>query len=181
MNFNIAFLNPRNRENIASMIRTGQNFGLNTMFVIDGVIKDKYKGNIHKFGHQMDTQDGANNITLLYFETLTDFLKHLPAKTTLIIVETLKEAKNLVEYNHPDNATYLFGTEISGISPEDIKLIRDYFIDLNKHIPSEYLNNHKKTAHLDFISLDTPKSLNVAVCSAIIMYDRYCKSTYQLK
>ena len=67
MTFNIALLNPKNRDNLATIIRSGQNFGANTIFVIGGFIKEKYKGNIHKFSHQMNTQDGLSKVTLLYF------------------------------------------------------------------------------------------------------------------
>jgi tRNA(Leu) C34 or U34 (ribose-2'-O)-methylase TrmL len=176
MGFNIVLLHPNSRENVASVIRTGQNFNLNTLFIIGGVIKDTYKGNIHKFSHQMDTQDGVNNITLMYFETLTKFLEHLPSQTTLVIVEILDNAKNLPNFIHPLNATYMFGREKSGIQKHEIEQIKDFFINLNKDIPKEYLNNHKKTAHLDFIKLDTPKSLNLGICNAIIMYDRYYKN-----
>lgn len=176
MGFNIVLLHPNRKENIASVIRTGQNFKLNTLFIIGGVIKDSYKGNIHKFSHQMDTQDGINNITLIYFETLTEFLKHLPAQTTLVVVEILDESKNLPDYQHPLNATYMFGREKSGIQKHEIEEIQKYFFDLNINIPEEFVSTHKKTAHLNFIGLDTPKSLNLAVCGAIVMYDRYYKS-----
>lgn len=176
MGFNIVLLHPRNRENIASIIRTGQNFNLNTLFIIGGVIKDTYKGNIHKFSHQMDTQDGISHITLLYFDSLTDFLKHLPAQTTLVIVETLDTAKNLPEYSHPLNVTYMFGREKSGIQDNEIKQIKEYFFEMQKDIPEQYLTSHKKTPHLDFIKLETPKSLNLAVCGALVMYDRYYKN-----
>ncbi|MFN4151185.1 MAG: TrmH family RNA methyltransferase, partial [Candidatus Sericytochromatia bacterium] len=131
MGFNIVLLHPNSRGNIASVIRTGQNFKLNTLFIIGGVIKDSYKGNIHKFSHQMDTQDGISNITLIYFETLAEFLEHLPSQTTLVIVETLDEAKNLPEYEHPLNVTYMFGREKSGIQLHEIEQIKNYFFDLN--------------------------------------------------
>ena len=63
-------------------------------------IEDKYKGNIHKFSHQMNTQEGLSNITLLYFKQLSDFLKHLPAQTTLVLVETFEGAEDLKNYQH---------------------------------------------------------------------------------
>ena len=44
---NIVLLEPKNRENLATTIRSGQNFAVNTVFVIGGFVKDQYKGNIH--------------------------------------------------------------------------------------------------------------------------------------
>jgi tRNA(Leu) C34 or U34 (ribose-2'-O)-methylase TrmL len=67
---NIVLLEPKNRENLATIIRSGQNFSVNTIFVIGGFIQDQYKGNIHKFSQQMNTQDGVSAVTLIYFEHL---------------------------------------------------------------------------------------------------------------
>jgi len=117
---NIVLLEPKNRDNLATTIRSGQNFGVNTVFVIGGFVKNQYKGNIHKFSHQMNTQDGLTAVTLLYFEKLADFLQHLPAQTTLVIVEEIDEASDLRTFKHPKNATYLFGREAKGITKADI-------------------------------------------------------------
>lgn len=113
---NFVLLEPKNRDNLATIIRSGQNFGVKTVFVIGGFVKEKYKGNIHKYSHQMNTQNGVADITLMYFENLSTFLKHLPAQTTLVIVETLKEAIDLRHFEHPQNATYMLGRENKGIT-----------------------------------------------------------------
>lgn len=173
---NLALLNPRNRENIASVLRSGQNLGLSTLMIIGGVIRDKYKGNIHKFSHQMDTQDGMSQVTVMYFESLSDFLKHLPGRTTLTIVETVAEAESLPGFCHPENATYLFGPEIAGISPAELRQIRQHFLDLNQAIPTAYQAHNDKTAHLKYIQIQTPASLNLGVCAAIVLYDRFAKA-----
>jgi len=105
---NFVLLEPKNRENLATVIRSGQNFGVNTVFVIGGFVRDKYKGNIHKFSHQMNTQDGIARVTLIYFDSLACFLKHLPAQTTLVVIESVDEAVDLSEFEHPNNATYRY-------------------------------------------------------------------------
>jgi len=139
--------------------------------VIGGFIEEKYKGNIHKFSHQMNTQDGVSNITLLYFSELSDFLNHLPAQTTLVLIELFDGATELKNYKHPSNATYLFGRETTGIEADQLTEIKSYFEKLNESVPPEYLEGHKKTAHLHKIKIDTPQSLNVGVCASIVMYD----------
>ena len=73
---NFALPKPKNRENLATILRSGQNFGVNTGFVIGGFIRDKYKGNVHKFSHQMDTQNSNATLTLIYFENLSSFLNY---------------------------------------------------------------------------------------------------------
>lgn len=119
----------------------------------------------------MNTQDGVSNVTLLYFPELSDFLNHLPAQTTLVLIEQLDGAKTLKNYNHPNNATYLFGRETTGIEKHQLTTIEHYFEQLNASVPPEYLEGHKKTAHLHKIKIDTPQSLNVGVCASILMYD----------
>ena len=43
---NYVLLEPKNRDNLATIIRSGQNFGVKTVFVIGGFVREKYKGNI---------------------------------------------------------------------------------------------------------------------------------------
>ncbi len=130
-----------------------------------------YKGNIHKFSHQMNTQDGLSAITLLYFERLADFLKHLPAQTTLVIVECIDDSSDLRRFKHPENATYMFGREAKGITKEDIQHIKQYFTALHKDMPAEFIGRQHKTAHLEFVKIETPQSLNLGVCASVVMYE----------
>ena len=172
---NIVLLEPKNRENLATILRSGQNFGVNTVFVIGGFVKDQYKGNIHKFSHQMNTQNGVANVTLIYFDCLAEFLAHLPAQTTLVVVELIEESIDLRDFVHPDNATYMLGREAKGISKSDLEEIQQYFKRLNKDIPEEYIGKHAKTANLMFVKIATQQSLNLGVCASVVMYDRHSK------
>lgn len=160
---------------MATIIRSGQNFEVKTIFVIGGFIEDKYKGSIHKFSHQMNTQDGVSSVTLLYFSELAGFLKHLPSQTTLVLVETFEGAEELRTYVHPSNATYMFGRETTGIGQTDLEEIEGFFDKLNADIPAQYVDKHEKTAHLNKIKIATPQSLNLGVCASIVMYDRHSK------
>jgi tRNA(Leu) C34 or U34 (ribose-2'-O)-methylase TrmL len=172
---NIVLLEPKNRDNLATIIRSGQNFGVNTIFVIGGFVKQQYKGNIHKFSHQMNTQEGISSVTLLYFSTLADFLQHFPAQTTLVIVESIAESTDLRVFEHPDNATYIFGREAKGVIKSDIQLIKQSIESLQKGIPTEFLGDSGKTAYLQFVKIKTPQSLNLGVCASVVMYDRHSK------
>ncbi len=176
MGYNFALLNPKSRENIASLLRSGQNFGLNTLFIIGGYVSEKHHGNVHKFSHQMNTQNGIHRINLQYFDTLSDFLRHLPAQTTLVVVEMKDTATELARFAHPLNATYLLGRETVGITDSHMCEIRQFFDTLNTGIPDQFLATHPKMARLDFVKISTPESLNTAVCGALVMYDRFAKS-----
>jgi len=172
---NFVLLEPKNRDNLATLLRSGQNFGAKTVFVIGGFVRDSYKGNVHKFSHQMNTQDGISNTTLMYFEDLDSFLGHLPAQTTLVVVETLDEASDLTDFAHPANATYMLGRETTGFLKSEIEALEVHFKKLNECIPEEFLGKYTKTAFLKYVKIDTPQSLNLGVCGSIIMYDRQCK------
>ncbi len=172
---NVAVLEPKNRDNLATILRSGQNFGVKTVFVIGGFIREQYRGNVHKFSHQMNTQSALCEVALLYFESLSEFLRHLPAQTTLVLVEMVQGAHPLERFEHPSNATYLFGRETKGITNADLELIRSYFVALQSEIPEPYRQGFRKTAHLVEVCIDVPNSLNLGVCASIVMYDRHAK------
>lgn len=172
---NIALLEPKSRENLATVLRSGQNFGVQAVFVIGGFVRERYKGNIHKFDHQMNTQDGIAQVALLYFATLQTFLQHLPARTTLVVVETYDGARDLTTFAHPPNATYLFGRETRGIQAGERAQLEAYFAALSADVPVAHRATHKPIAHLQFVKIDTPRSLNLGVCASIVMYDRQAK------
>ena len=175
---NVAVLEPKNRDNLATILRSGQNFGVRAVFVIGGFVREQYNGNVHKFSHQMNTQGALCEVALLYFESLSEFLNHLPAQTTLVVVETIQGAYRLAQFEHPPNATYLFGRETKGVTDADLKLIRAHFVTLQAEIPEPYRQGFQKTAHLAEVYIDVPNSLNLGVCASIVMYDRHAKRRF---
>jgi len=98
------------------------------------------------------------------------------AQTTLVIVESIDQSSDLRDFVHPNNATYMLGTEAKGISKSDVDEIQQYFKRLNQDIPEQYIGKHDKTAHLAFVKIATPQSLNLGVCASIVMYDRHSKT-----
>ncbi len=175
MPVNIALLNPQSSDNLATALRSGQNLGAHSIMVIGGFIEKKYQGSIHKFTHQMDTQNGADHLNLIYFKTLHDFLQALPARNTLVVVEMLKEAVSLETYTHPKNATYLFGTEKTGVSKKELQAIEEFMEALNCPVPGVRVENGKPMPGAEYVAFDTPKSLNLGVSVSIVLYDRHQK------
>jgi tRNA(Leu) C34 or U34 (ribose-2'-O)-methylase TrmL len=175
MPVNIALLNPQSSENLATALRSGQNLGAHTIMVVGGFIEKKYQGSIHKFTHQMDTQNGVDNLNLVYFKTIEEFLQALPARTTLVVVEMLKQAESLETYKHPQNGTYIFGTEKTGISRKELQAIESYVDSLYCPVPGVRLETSKHIPQLEYIAFDTPQSLNLGVSISIVLYDRHQK------
>ncbi len=83
-------------------------------------------------------------------------MDHAPAKTTFVVVEDVEQGDSLEEFEHPKNATYIFGREAQGIS-------------------SEHLGGNPHTVHCRLVKINTKKSLNLGVCASIVMYDRHTK------
>jgi tRNA(Leu) C34 or U34 (ribose-2'-O)-methylase TrmL len=172
---NIVLIEPKNRDNIATVLRSGKNFGVKTVFIIGGAIRDKYGGNIHKFEHQMDTQDGTSSLALIYFESLSEFLNHLPAKTHIVAIEQGIDSTSLENFEHPKNATYIFGREAKGILKDEIDSIKNCIHTLQEDIPIEHLSHSTKTVHFSMVEIKIKESLNLGVCASIVMYDRHSK------
>ncbi len=172
---NIVLLNPQSSDNLATVIRSGQNLGVYSVMVVGGFIEKKYQGNIHKFTHQMDTQDGVSHVNLMYFDTLESCLKALPARTTLVIVEMLDCAVPMETFTHPENATYILGTEKTGISKKQLAEIDLFLESLKSPVSGVVLDEVKHMPRIEYIAFDTPKSLNLGVSASIVLYDRHQK------
>jgi hypothetical protein len=61
----------------------------------------------------------------------------------------------------------MLGREAKGITKSDIDEIKQYFDQLHQDIPAKFIDQHDKTAHLKFVKIDTPQSLNLGVCASI--------------
>jgi len=172
----IVLLHPRSPGNLATCLRSAQNLGVGVVMVVGGVVADKWKGDIHRFRHQMNTQDALSEVTLLYYPTVDDWLRHLPAQTELVVVETLAGARSLVTFEHPRNATYVFGSEIQGVTPTQLAAIEAWVARSQRGVPMEHLARARQALKLHTVALPTPQSLNLGVCASVVLYDRWAKA-----
>lgn len=68
-------------------------------------------------------QDDTKQYKNLPVFKVDNLLNQIPFGTELVIVELDKESENLEDFIHPENAFYIFGNEITGIS-DDLKNIK---------------------------------------------------------
>ena len=92
-----------------------------------------------------DTMATEKHIPIYEYENLEDFLKHLPIESELIVVEC--DGGDIKNFVHPSRAVYLLGGEDRNVPFVKARRIR---------FPTSYC-------------------VNMAVASALILYDRVIK------
>ncbi|NRA61428.1 MAG: RNA methyltransferase [Psychrobium sp.] len=95
-----------------------------------------------------DTKNVARRISLNHIE---DFKSALPAGAVPVAIELVEGATSLVDYQHPDNAFYIFG-------PEDKSLTKDVVAWCT-----------------DVIYIPTVGCMNLAATVNVVLYDRLAK------
>lgn len=140
--YGIGVDNAKTKLNIGTLFRSAMNFEADFIFTV------------HKRYEKQasNTVKAENHLPLWNFESVEDFRKHIPFGCVPIGVEITKEAKNIVNFVHPERAIYILGAEDYGITPEIQALCKEVIF-----IPSNFC-------------------LNVAVAGSIVMYDRFIKT-----
>lgn len=137
----LGLYSPKDSNNIGSVLRNAGCFEAN-LVVVEG----------KRFGNgriaRTDTRNTHRNIPTIFTDSL---LNHIPYGAKVIGVELSKDADNLHNFVHPDQAYYLFGPEDGSLPPEILDVV-----DYKVYVP-------------------TNKCLNLGMCSGIILYDRQLK------
>lgn len=139
----IGLYNPKSPENVGSIMRAAGCYQASAV---------RYTG--ERFSravkYQTDTKNITSKIPLIH---VTDLLADLPADTRLVCVEFAEGATLLPQFEHPEQALYLFGPE-DGSLPQAI-------IDAADHV----------------VFVPTIGCMNLAASVNVVLYDRLCKST----
>ena len=102
----IGLLDPKNPENIGSVVRAAGCYGVNSVFYT-GVRYDRAKP------FYTDTKKVYEKIPLIGVNDLKDVI---PLRCVPVAVELIEGAKPLTTYKHPARAFYIFGPEDGSIS-----------------------------------------------------------------
>lgn len=140
--FGVACYRPKTTDNIGTLWRSAHIFGASFLAIIGG----RY---VKQPG---DTTHATRHVPLLRFDTFATFRESLPSNASLVAVELVPNARDLVRYGHPEQGVYLLG-------PEDGSLPPDVLADCDSRviIPGTFC-------------------LNLAVAGSIVMYDRVAKA-----
>ena len=138
----VALINPKSPDNVGSVLRACGCFGANQVL---------YTGSRYHFAKQYRT-DTQNRHTEIQTQKVDELLDVMAKEPRSIVIELVENATPLPEFQHPDNALYIFGPE-DGSVPQDI-------ID----------------AATDVVYIPTDGCLNLAATANVVLYDRLVKT-----
>lgn len=142
----IGLINPKSPNNVSSVMRSAGNFGVDHVY---------YTGKRYPRAlmRNPDIPDMRRQVgqTIPLFE-VSDLLDAAPEDMSLVCVELVENAIALPEYQHPQNAFYIFG-------PEDGSLSQDV-IDRSDAV----------------VYVPTTGCMNLAATVNVLLYDRLIKT-----
>lgn len=142
MSINIIFNQPKFAANIGTIMRSAELFGADKVIVVST------DDNLY---HATDTAKSYARIG--YTAHSFDKALNMVRGSTLIAVEMGENATSLHTFAHPNDVTYIFGSEDKGLSDAELSRCNQQIV-----IPTE-----------------KPWSLNVAQAATAVLWDRYAQ------
>ena len=142
----IGLLNPKSPDNVSSVMRSSGNFGVEKVF---------YTGSRYDRAIRMNpdipnmSRKVGEDIALNGVESLID---NVPSDMKIVCVEFAENAIPLPDYEHPENAFYIFG-------PEDNSITQDIINQAD-----------------DVVYIPTNGCMNLSATVNVLLYDRLAKS-----
>ena len=137
----IGIENPKTITNLGTLWRSAYCLGADFIFTI---------GDRYHYQHS-DTVKAYRHIPYFRYDTIEDFLSHIPYDCQLVGVELLDIAVPLEKFSHPKRAIYLLGKEDGNLSNKAIEHCQ--------HI----------------VKFNSEHCLNVASAGTVVLYDRQLK------
>jgi tRNA(Leu) C34 or U34 (ribose-2'-O)-methylase TrmL len=138
----VALVNPKNGANVGSVLRAAGCYDA-SLVVISGQRPEHYMGRL-----PTDTQKAYRHIPTL---RVADVFEAVPYDCIPVAVDLVPNARNLVDFCHPERAYYIFG-------PEDGTL-------------GKAITDRCKFA----VQIPTRFCMNLAACVNVVLYDRMAK------
>lgn len=143
---NIGLVNPKSPDNVSSVMRSSGNFGVDEIFYTGSryLRAIELNPNIPRMSRKV-----GEDIPLYGVESLID---NVPLDMKIVCVEFAENAIPLPDYQHPENAFYIFG-------PEDGSITQDIINQSD-----------------DVVYVPTNGCMNLAATVNVLLYDRLAKS-----
>jgi len=144
----VGLINPKSPHNVSSVIRTAGNFSVNSVFYTGkryprALMRNPDLPDMHrKVGQAIPLTEVASIL-----DALSESMK-------LVCVEFVENAISLPDYQHPENALYVFGPEDGSMSQEIVNEADDV------------------------VYIPTIKSMNLAATVNVVLYDRLAKTIF---
>ena len=147
----IGLINPKSPDNVSSVMRAAGNFGVDSVFYTG----KRYPRALMRNPDIPDmSRKVGQNIPL---SEVTCLIDAAPVNMKLVCVEFAENAIPLPEYQHPQNAFYIFGPEDGSISQDVIDRA-----DAVVYVP-------------------TSGCMNLAATVTVVLYDRLAKSSLNIE
>jgi tRNA(Leu) C34 or U34 (ribose-2'-O)-methylase TrmL len=148
---NIGLINPKSPDNVNSIMRAAGNFQVDNVLYTGKRYPRALMRNpdIPDMRRKVGQSIPLIEVPLIEVDCLIDTA---PENMKLICVEFAENAIALPEYEHPDNAFYIFGPEDGTISQDVINRVDDV------------------------IYVPTVGCMNLAATVSVLLYDRFTKS-----
>lgn len=142
----IGLINPKNAVNVASVLRAAGCYGVSSVF---------YTGQRYRFAKDFnaDTKAFHKTIPTIGVEDLNSVK---PVGARVVAVELVEGATPLPNFNHPENAFYLFGPEDGSISNDVLSWCDDV------------------------VYVPTYSCMNLAATVNVLLYDRLAKGQFEV-
>lgn len=140
----VLMINPKYEVNVVKTIRTCSCFGVGQLWFTGDRVKEPGEGQRLPREERMKAYQ---DVDLINFDYPFDMFPKVP----VVGVEVQPGAVPLPQFEHPENALYMFGPEDGGLSSME-----------RRHV------HH-------FVSIPTRHCLNLAVAVSLVLYDRQAK------
>jgi len=144
----VALVNPKYPHNVGAAVRAASCFGVKQVWFTGDRVSLEGDGKKYRLPRE-ERMKGYKDVELRQFDYVFDEFEDV----TPVAVEVRENSENLVHFEHPENALYIFG-------PEDGSLSRV----------------HLQHCHR-FVWIPTRHCVNLAAAVYLILYDRYRKLT----
>ncbi|NMP15835.1 RNA methyltransferase [Thalassotalea sp. Y01] len=142
----IGLINPKSPTNVGSVMRASGNYQVNAVC---------YSG--QRYSHAAKFHTDTKNITQkIPLTEVEHIIAGKPQEATMVCVDLVEGATPLPEYQHPDNAYYVFGPEDGTISQSVIDSADDV------------------------VYIPTIGCMNLAATVNVVLYDRLAKSANKI-
>ena len=143
----IALINPKTAANVGMIIRLASCYGFKQVWWSG----ERVSLDIERRGRipREERMKGYRDVQMIQHDR---FFDQFPADATPVAIEVRENSENLLEFEHPENAVYVFGPEDGSIPRATLQLC------------------HR------FVVIPTRHCLNLATAVATVIYDRQIKA-----